>query len=349
VIEPQLTEAVIPTSVLAAVVELGQQQGCAIDRWLAGTGFTPPQLADPHVKASFRQAATVLRRALRDLPAGPVGLQLGGRDALVSFGMLGMAMRSCGTGAEALALGVELQLASGALTDVTTEVTGDEVGFVLRERSPEPELLPFLCEESFGSILRLTWAIFGVGNNPVRLELTYPAPVYAAEYRRFFGCPVRFRADANRLSMSADLLRTPIATRDPASRALAEDACLRLLDTGEAPHDIIRTVEALLNENLRTPLTMADVADRLSVTERTLRRQLAAAGVRFSDVRDRVRERRATYLIESGLPVTAIAREVGFGDVREFRRAYIRWTGQPPSAARRQHSAHRARMVSADG
>jgi len=276
VIDPRRTEAVIPTSVLAAVVELGQRHGCAIDRWLAGTGLAPHQLVDPQVKASFRQAATVLRRALRDLPAGPVGLEIGGRDALVSFGMLGMAMRSCATGAEAFALGVELQQASGALTDVTTEVTGDEVGFVLRERSPEPELLPFLCEQAFGSTLRLTWAIFGIGNDPVRLELTYPAPVYAAEYRRFFRCPVRFGAGANRLSMSADLLTTPIATHDPASRALAEDACLRLLDTGEAPHGVIRAVESLLSENLRTPLTMADVADRLSVTERTLRRQLAA-------------------------------------------------------------------------
>jgi len=339
VIDPRLTEAVIPTSVLAAVIELGDRHGCAIDRWLAGTGLTPHQLVDPHVKASFRQAASVLRRALRDLPAGPVGLQLGGRDALVSFGMLGLAMRSCATGAEALELGVDLQQASGALTDLSTELAGDEVGFVLRERAPEPELLPFLCEESFGSILQLTWEIFGVGNNPIRLELTYPAPAYAAEYRRFFRCPVRFGADANRLSMSSDLLTTPIATLDPATRALAEDACRRLLDTGEAHHDIIRAVDSLLSDNLRTPVMMAEVADRLSVTERTLRRQLAAAGVRFSDLRDRVRERRATYLIlESGLPMTAIAREIGFGDVREFRRAYTRWTGQPPSAARRQYN-----------
>lgn len=337
-IDRRLTGAVIPTSLLASVVELGQRHGCVVDRWLAGTGLVSHQLVEPKVKVSFRQAAAVLRRALRDLPAGPVGLQLGGRDALVSCGMLGMAMRSCDTGADALALGVELQQASGALIDVVAQIDGDELAFMLRERAPEPELLPFLCEESFGSICRLTSAIFGIGNNPLRLELAYPAPFYAAEYRRFFRCPVRFGAPANRLVMSANLLTTPIATREPTSRALAEDACRRLLDTGDAPNDVIRAVESILGENIRTPLTMADVADRLSITERTLRRQLGAAGVRFSDVRDRVREGRATYLIlESRLPITGIAGEVGFSDAREFRRAYTRWTGRPPSAARRRH------------
>ena len=47
VIDPRLTAAVIPTSVLAAVVELGQRHGCAIDRWLAGTGLAPHRLVDP--------------------------------------------------------------------------------------------------------------------------------------------------------------------------------------------------------------------------------------------------------------------------------------------------------------
>jgi transcriptional regulator GlxA family with amidase domain len=81
---------------------------------------------------------------------------------------------------------------------------------------------------------------------------------------------------------------------------------------------------------------MADAAKRLHVTERTLRRQLADSGERFSAVRDRVRERRATFLLlESTLKVDAIAREIGFCDAREFRRAYIRWTGHPPTHQRR--------------
>jgi len=337
VVDPRLTEAVIPTWVLAAVVQVGERYGCVIERWLAGTGLTGRQLAGTQTRVSFRQAAVILRRALRDLPPGPVGLEIAGRDPLVAFGMVGLAMRSCATGAEAFELGLRLRQAAGALTDVAAEIDGDEVAFVLRERAPEPELLPLLCEESLGSLLRLTRAILGPGINPVRLELRYPAPAYAAEYRRFFRCPVRFGAGANRLLLPAGVLRIPIATYDPVIRGLAEEACHRILDVDRVSRDIVHTVESIIGENTRVPVTMAAVADRLSITERTLRRQLAAAGIRFSEIRDRVRERRATHLIlESRLPVKEIAGEVGFSDAREFRRAYARWTGQPPSAARRR-------------
>lgn len=34
------------------------------------------------------------------------------------------------------------------------------------------------------------------------------------------------------------------------------------------------------------------------------------------------------------LGVSAIAHQLGYSDIREFRRAYIRWTGHAPSAAR---------------
>ncbi|MFD7845370.1 helix-turn-helix transcriptional regulator [Nocardia sp. NPDC059764] len=105
---------------------------------------------------------------------------------------------------------------------------------------------------------------------------------------------------------------------------------------GRREPDVMLIVETLLEQNLRHPLTMAEVAARLHVTERTLRRQLATAGESFSSVRDRVRERRATYLLQdSGLPISAIAHQIGYSDIREFRRAYIRWTGSAPSVARR--------------
>ncbi len=120
---------------------------------------------------------------------------------------------------------------------------------------------------------------------------------------------------------------------------LAVDACRRLLDAGSEP-DIVGAVESLLGGTLHSPMSMVEAAERLCVTERTLRRQLDRAGQRFSDVRDRVRERRATFLLrQSGFSITAIAAEVGFSDPREFRRAYRRWTGHAPSAARKARAS----------
>jgi len=336
--DPRLSEAVIPPSVLAGVVEIGQREALPVGSWFSGTGVAPAHLvtAEP-VKLSFRQAATILRRALRAMPGRPVGMQVGGRDALLTFGILGLAIRSSATAADALAVGVELHQASGSLVDVELEVYGREFALRLHERSPEPELIAFLCEEVLCSTLALIRSIFGDDYTPTLVELSYPAPPYVQEYRRFFRCPLRFDADATRMLFPASQLDRPIPTRNDPTRAAAVDTCRRLLDPGRGESDIVVAVETLLSRNLRRPLSMAETARQLHLTDRTLHRRLHAAGERFSTVRDRVRERRATFLLhESRLKIADIATEVGFSEAREFRRAYIRWTGHAPSAERRE-------------
>ncbi|OXR40171.1 putative HTH-type transcriptional regulator [Nocardia cerradoensis] len=327
---------IIPPAVLSGVVEIGQREKCDVGSWFAGTGLSATQVfTDSSTKVSFRQAADVLRRAVRALPGRPLGMQVGGRDMLLSMGMLGVALRSCATLSEAIAVGIELHQVSGSLMDLELERFDNSVAIRLRERSPEPELIAFLCEEVLCSTTVLARSVIGPDWSPGRVELTYPPPPYAHQYESFLRCPVEFSATANRIVLPATALGLPLPTHDKPTQAVAIEACRRLLDLGRSGPTITVTVETLLEQNLRQPPTMTDVADRLHVTERTLRRQLADAGESFSAVRDRVRERRATYLLrESGLPVTTVAREVGYSDTREFRRAYIRWTGHSPSAAR---------------
>lgn len=335
--DPRLAEAVIPPAVLAGAVEIGQREGQPIAAWFAGTGLDPADLlTSDSVRVSVRQAITVLRRAVRALPGRPLGMRVGGRDTLLSFGMLGVAMRSCATVADALALARELHQASGSLLDVEVETFGAEVSVRLHERLPDPEVIAFLCEEVFCSTLVFARATLGPDQAPSYLELTYPPPPYAEEYQRFFRCRLHFGAAANRMVFPAEILAQPLPTHHEPTRAAAIESCHRLLGLTDTRSDVVVAVEALLSRNLRRPPTMAETARQLGVTERTLRRQLTASGERYSAIRDRVRERRATFLLrESALTIEAIAGETGFSEAREFRRAYLRWTGRPPSAARR--------------
>ncbi|MUM33303.1 AraC family transcriptional regulator [Mycolicibacterium sp. CBMA 361] len=337
-VDSRLNDAVIPPCVLAGLVEIGQREGLEVTGWCAGTGVTPAQLVTSEsIKVSFRQAATILRRAVRAMPGRPLGMEIGRRDVLLTYGILGVAMQSCATGAEALVVGLELQLAAGSLIDVNAEVIGAELVLSLHERAPEPELVTFLCEDVFCSTLLLVRSVFGADTSPKYIELVYPQPTYERQYRYFFGCPVRFDGYANRMVFDSSVLTDTLPTHHEPTRAVAVEACRRLLDLDGPRPDIIVAIEALLSQNLRQPVTMAEVAKHLHVTERTLRRQLTDAGESFSAVRNRVRERRATFLLrKSTMTVDAISREVGFTDAREFRRAYIRWTGNIPTHQRRK-------------
>ena len=64
-------------------------------------------------------------------------------------------------------------------------------------------------------------------------------------------------------------------------------------------------------------------------------RQLAEEGTSFSAVHDRVRTERALELLQDAeTTIASVGSQIGFNDVREFRRAFKRWTGATPSAAR---------------
>jgi AraC-like DNA-binding protein len=83
-------------------------------------------------------------------------------------------------------------------------------------------------------------------------------------------------------------------------------------------------------------VALADVAAALHVSERTLQRQLAAAGTSLRAELDGVRRTIAlARLREERCPVAEIATALGFADQAQFSRAVRRWTGMPPTAIRR--------------
>ncbi|ATL68840.1 AraC family transcriptional regulator [Nocardia terpenica] len=334
--DPQFSVATIPPTILARLRDIAVERGFDPEPWFVGTGVLPGQLDAPESLVSFRQATTILRRALRALPDGPLGVEVGARNAIVGFGVLGFAMRSCRTGAEAFGLGIEMHRLCGSMLDYEL-VQGDPLSTLrVYERIPDPELSRFLIEETFTNALLFSRSVLNEEIIPVHASVCYPKPAYAEQYRRYFGCPIEFNCGVTEASFATELLARPIRTHNEANLAAALDAVKRMAAATSSQHDTVASVEAILGENLRRSITMAEVADRLFVTERTLRRRLNAADERFSDIHDRVRQRRALFLVhETTMTITQIAAETGYSDAREFRRAYIRWNGEPPSDTRR--------------
>ncbi|MCV7067922.1 AraC family transcriptional regulator [Mycolicibacterium farcinogenes] len=334
--------AAIPTSVLVNVVEVAERRSLPVQRWLAAAGLGEVHLRSPDARVSFRQAADFLRRAVEAMPDRGLGIEVGSRDMYLSFGVLGLAIRSAENLSAAMDIGLELQQTTGSLMDVDVQFHDEIWTLRAHERHPEPTILPFLCEELFCSVLVMMRSVLEDSRPaPEYAQFSYPAPRYAHLYREFFGCPVLFNADGNRLAFPQRLLSLPLPRHDPSTHAVAVAACRDMLDRTDRRDDLVFVVETMLRDNLRHPPTMSQVATRLNMTERTLRRRLGSSGERFSALRDRLRSEHANRLIrETGMPIHQIAAEVGFEDAREFRRAYIRWTGHPPSHER---SAERLR------
>lgn len=89
--------------------------------------------------------------------------------------------------------------------------------------------------------------------------------------------------------------------------------------------------------NLRAPLTVEDLADRVAMSPRNFARAFAAeTGVTPAKAIERLRLEAARTAVEgSACGIDMIARDTGFCDPERMRRAFVRAYGHPPQALRR--------------
>jgi AraC-like DNA-binding protein len=80
---------------------------------------------------------------------------------------------------------------------------------------------------------------------------------------------------------------------------------------------------------------MKAIAERLGMSERSLRRHLASEGASFPNLRMEALSARARQLLsEPEIPVKEIAFSLGFSETTAFHRAFKTWTRMTPAAFR---------------
>lgn len=337
--DPQLAAASIKSTIVSGLMAMAREQGASCDGWFAGLRLSARQFdvgpgeSPPYL--SYRQASQIIRRALRSLPGDGHGLTLGARQDIGSFGLLGLAMLTARDFAQALRLGVHYAPITGAMVELEMEDVAGGLAVIAITREHDRELEPFLCEELFVSSLGLCRGLLGPQFRPRIVELAYPAPAYAHRYRELFDCEVRFDCPRHRVIIDGRWLTAPMPAHNSLSAQQVKALCDAQMPSGEGRSEIVALVERLLRRDLSENPRLIDIAAELHLTERTLRRQLRAAGTSFTGIHDRVRSDSARRLLsEPRLSIAQVGAAVGFKDAREFRRAFKRWTGVAPQAAR---------------
>lgn len=337
--EPRLAAAVIPTNILCHLMQMARERRIDSAPWFKGLRLSPQEINDPATRVSYRQASEVVARALAGLAVPHLGLVVGCRQDIGNFGILGLAMRTAATFGEAVLLGMTYQRTTGAMLDMDTDAgTPGEVAMIARAPVAIPAIQPFLCEEMFASSLMVARELVGAEFRPLRLELAYPAPAYVAAYADLFQCELHFDRPRNAMVIGSEWMEREFPTYNVVNARQVLELCRRQLTDVAAPQsEITATVERFLRQHVRENPPLSAIAGVMHLSERTLRRQLAADGASFSQLHDRVRAERALELLhDHGLTIGQVGAQVGFADAREFRRAFKRWTGHTPSKAREQ-------------
>ena len=195
-------------------------------------------------------------------------------------------------------------------------------------------------ELALSAFLRHVRSAVGRDLAPVAIRFRHPAPADLREHRRFFRGPLEYSSDSTGFRVRrADLEGLVPEKADAKLNRFFVGYADDLLEARGAITsqgnlaDRVRDVvgPALPNQDASSRF----VARRLGISERSLRRQLAAEGDSFRALVDEVRRTKAESLLkESDTPIGEIALLLGFSDTSAFSRAFRRWCGISPQRFR---------------
>ncbi|OUM08474.1 AraC family transcriptional regulator [Pseudomonas syringae] len=336
--DPLFSEASAPPQVPRMLLQYASDQGVDAERLCRGLGFAADDLKRHGYLLSHRQSNLLVRRTITLLGDNGLGLAVGERQTAVSLGIVGLGMQASPTLGDALDLAVRYQKHAGALLCHRMELHEGRCLTYIVPQFFDPDVIGFYLEEALASAMAIVRHLTGRDDLvPSRVELEYPEPEHGRRYEEIFRCPVIFAAAHNLIEFEAQWLDIPLATRDDfVAHEVAE-----LLDSAswedKGTSDLVETVQREIRKRLCVPPSLSELARQLNIGERTLRRRLEAAGQSYQGVIDAQRRARALSLLSHReARLIDVASETGFSDIRDFRRAFKRWTGVTPREARRE-------------
>lgn len=328
-------DPVLPVHHPRVLVETAVAQGADRDALFAGTGFNAELLAEPDARISYAQFSVLEENALRLTKNPALGLDFGRNVHLAHLGLLGLAVMSSPNAGAALevALRYYRQLAPG--WDLELRIEGASAFLTARETISRGALRSFATEAFLGGLYGLSHQVLARKLPIIAVRLSYPKPAHYERYLEMIGGPILFDQPVTETEFEAAILNEPIAGSDPVTAKLAEQYIATEAARADPVGGLVAQVRRVLAEHGHGRPDPDEVARALQTSTRSLRRGLQQMGTSFQALLDEARRARAEEWIRgSNMKLQQIAEQLGFSDVRSFRRAFKRWTGRSPNTLR---------------
>jgi len=334
-----LNKRAVPMSQVAALVGVLGRQGIGPAEVLRGTGLSEADLGDPEARVSYRQRIRQLQNVVELVPAGS---WLDWRDeiSISDYGLLGYAMMSSATLGKAVQIAVKYHKMAGAMFELIFVRDDNDAVLRLDHLLAGGLVGQYVVEDVFSGVTPLIRLLTGRPFSPKVIHFNHAQPAYVERYREQFDCPVEFNQKFSEYRFDASLLQQPLAEADANTARICEESCRKLLNQMDIEEDMIsRICHMLLSTPGEFPRLDA-IACRLSIGTRTLRRRLKSLGTSYQKILDDVkRELAIEYLQTTNLSIQEISDLLGYSEVTNFRRAFVKWAEMSPYQYRKQIEA----------
>lgn len=317
---------------------------CPLPLLLEGTGLNAAQLAREDY-IDWRLLARLFRNFARQQaqPAWPA--ELGEQFSMAAHGPLGFAALSAPTLGAALDVMARYTAVRITTVTVTTATQADRFLLTMQDETGDPLFAHWIEAIVFKVLESLLSAILGhpVGDNVI-LAFSGAAPRDPQALAACYAARVQFAAPVASLSVPATWLPLPSPLYDEAVYRSNLARCQDTLAGRSSQMGASQRVQMLLRSHFEAsrlqpapPPTLAQLADHLHLTPRTLIRHLQQDGASYRDILEQLRQNCAAELLrDARYSVADVADILGYREQANFGRAFRRWFGLSPSVWRRQ-------------
>ncbi len=265
-----------------------------------------------------------------------LALRLGQQIGIESYGTFGFALLSCATLRES----IELLLRYGKVFFNPGWLSQDhDKGLLLRLdlNRGTPAQQQIVAELCFSQLASIGNSLFRRHLEGAQISFSYAKPAHASSYKMILGAEVTFDSEHSELFLPTHVLETAVKTANISDHVVFHQQCEEMLLGLDRVGKTTADVRQLLIQSAGDFLTIEQVAERLHISQRTLRRRLKAESTNFRSTLDEIRDLLAKeYLAKTELTVAEIAHLLEYSETVNFRRAFVRWNGITPNNYR-QH------------
>ena len=318
-----------------------QQKGVDGDKWLSKAGLTFNDVMLNQKQISMSSFIDLVSAASTLSNTPHIGLVIGQQLTLQHHGVMGLAMQNCLTLREALAVMHHYLITRTPLFMLDYGISDDIVNVTLLPQMDLDDANKLISE----IIVKSTYqALMQLSESRFTIDVFFPfqAPKYQDKAASFFSGRLLYQQDRLGLRFHRSQLDTPLKSGDPQGFLAAQQFCeMEKAQLNKAVNLVEKVQGILFAANFDIP-TLEDIARELSMTPRTLHRQLQKLGTQYKTLLCQVRHQKAKTGLQNGQKIESVSLQLGYQDVASFRRAFHQWQGCSPSHYKKQSATHDA-------
>jgi AraC-like DNA-binding protein len=320
-----------------AVVEAVERSSAACGDWRARIPLDWQRVEQPDARLEFGAFARVLSAAVDVTGDQALGLHLAEQVSESAIDLLAHLSAHSPTMREALE--INARFIRLLMDEMRLAVRNEGDLFCVRYTFPRSTAPSdrVLAELLMGGAVRLARFFTGPSAAPRHAWFEHERPDYHREYTRIFGDEPRFAQRVTSIAFDREIAdRRQIHQHPELYELLQAEAERRLHRMTQGLGPATRLREYLLRMPPSRIPDMGRAARALGMSERSLRRHLAADGTSYRNlVRSALEASAGDMLQDRRRTIKETAAALGFAEVTAFSRAFKRWTGMTPREYRR--------------